>query len=123
MYLSKAKGIKMVYIKRTEIYKNNEAIRNVYQFPRLEALERNNFDHSFLLDAKVECVSSHLQALKEDMFERFKNTLMSLKYSSGPWAHFNLTKNVMRQNYRKNSLTCKMILKTKSVFVKMAMKN
>ena len=70
----------MSFINKIVTYKNGIERRNFYQFPCLQALEENNFDHLFLLDAHVYRYSSPLQAKKEDLLKRFKD-LDELKIS------------------------------------------
>lgn len=73
MCLIKAKGIIMAFISKLEFYKNCLLRVDLHQFPSLKALQENQTDDSCLSDTDLDCYSSHLQALKEDLLIRFKD--------------------------------------------------
>ncbi|XP_068234353.1 SCAN domain-containing protein 3-like [Palaemon carinicauda] len=73
MCLIKAKGIIMAFISKLDFYKSCLLRPDLNQFPSLKALKENQTDDSCLSDTDLDCYSSHLQALKEDMMIRFKD--------------------------------------------------
>ncbi|XP_068234219.1 protein FAM200C-like [Palaemon carinicauda] len=73
MCLIKAKGIIMAFISKLDFYKSCLLRLDLNQFPSLKALKENQTDDSCLSDTDLDCYSSHLQALKEDMTIRFKD--------------------------------------------------
>ena len=73
MCLIKAKGIIMAFISKLDFYKNCLLRLDLNQFPSLKAVQENQTDDSCLSDTNLDCYSSHLQALKEDLLIRFKD--------------------------------------------------
>jgi len=73
MCLIKAKGIIMAFISKLDFYKNCFLRLDLNQFPSLKALHENQTDDSRLSDTDLDCYSSRLQALKEDLLIRFKD--------------------------------------------------
>ena len=73
MCLIKAKGIMMAFISKLDFYKNCLLRLDLNQFPSLKALQENQTDDSCLSDTDLDCYSSHLLALKEDLEIRFKD--------------------------------------------------
>ncbi|XP_068229546.1 SCAN domain-containing protein 3-like [Palaemon carinicauda] len=73
MCLIKAKGIIMAFISKLDFYKSCLLRLDLNQFPSSKALKENQTDDSCLSDTDLDCYSSHLQALKEDMTIRFKD--------------------------------------------------
>ena len=72
MCLIKAKEIIMAFISKLDFYKNCLLRLDLNQFPSLKALQENQTDNSCFSDTDLDCYSSHLQALKEDLVIRFQ---------------------------------------------------
>ena len=73
MCLIKAKGIITTFIGKLDFYKNCLLRLGLNQFPSLKAVQENQTDDSCLSDSDLDCYSSHLQALKENLLIRFKD--------------------------------------------------
>ena len=78
MCLIKTKEIVMAFISKLDFCKNRLLRLDLNQFPSFKARQENQTDDSYLSDTDLDCFSSHLQALKEDLVIRFKD-LKNLK--------------------------------------------